>query len=81
MQTSTLLKIGITGMLVLVLLTFTALIMSLLGNNGLSNWISMHFNENIAMLLLIVFSFIIVYPLVKRGREKYLEDMHRNHKP
>jgi hypothetical protein len=81
MQTSILLKIGITGMLVLVLFTFVALIMSLFGNNSLSNWISMHFDENIASLLLVVFTFIIVYPLVKKGRQKYLEDMHRNSKP
>ena len=78
MQASLMFRIGITGMLVSVLVPFIALIMSLFGNNTLSNWISMHFNENIAMLVMLVLITMIIYPLVKKGRQKYIDDMLNN---
>lgn len=81
MKTSLMFKIGIAGMLVSVMVPFAALVMSLFGNDSLSNWISGHFDEDIAMVLMIVLIIMIVYPMVQKSRKKFYEDMRRNYKP
>lgn len=79
MQTSTLLKIGIIGMFLSVLACFVPLLAALFGNDALSLWMNHHVNETDATELLIVFSAFIIYAMVKKGRQKYLEDMRRGH--
>jgi uncharacterized protein YacL len=81
MKTSLMFKIGITGMVASILVPVIALVMSLMGNDSLSHWISGNFNENIAMVLMIVLIFMIIYPVVKKSRQKFYEDMRRNDKP
>lgn len=75
MQTSTLLKIGIIGMFITVLGAFVPLLAALFGNDRLSQWMSGHINETDATELLLFFSVMIIYSLIKKGRQKYLDDM------
>lgn len=81
MQTSLLLKIGITGLFLSVMAAVLPLIFALLGNDSLSNWVSDNLNLKVVTIALFSFAGLMVYAMAKKGRQKYLDEMHRNYRP
>jgi len=78
MQTSTLLKIGIAGMFITVIAAFVPILVALLFHNDkLSLWTHDFINETDATVLLILFASMIIYAMVKRGQQRYYEEMHK----
>ncbi|HKJ83842.1 MAG TPA: hypothetical protein VJ961_07495 [Mariprofundaceae bacterium] len=74
MHTSTLLKIGAIGMFISVLSAFVPLLAALFGNENLSQWMSAYVNETGVTLVLMFFAGMIIYAMIKKGRERYLEE-------
>lgn len=69
MKSSILLKIGITGTVISIVMGFVPLLGPFLGNGALSAWIGDYINETNLTVLLIFFAGMIFYSIIKRDRE------------
>lgn len=69
MKPSILIKIGITGMALLIVAGFIPLFAPLLDDGALKKWIGSHIDESHLTLLLFIFVGIIFYAVLKKDSE------------
>ena len=69
MKSSILIKVGVIGTVVSIVMGFVPLLAPLLGNSALRHWIGMYINETNLTVLLIIFAAMIFYAIINKDRE------------